>query len=116
MNANKTIFIIPTPEQKPIKIVFQDDMEVNEYGNDIAIKRKLSGIEAEKFITDIFGSTDIAVIPTSEIREDLWYCPHCSSILDLTQIDSCMNTPNEIVDYCLECGNVVSRFKDALTY
>lgn len=114
MNANKTILIIPSPEQKPIKLVFEGDVEVNENGDDIEVKRKLSGIEAEKIITDVFGSVDIATIPIIEIKEDLYYCPHCSSILDLTEIDTCMNTPNEFVDYCLECGNTVSKVKDIM--
>ena len=114
MNKNKTIWIIPTQEQKPLKLVFEDDVEVNTNGHDIEVKQKLSDIEAKKIIMDIFGCTDIAVMPTNNIKEDLYYCPYCSSLLDLTQIDSCMNTPNEIVDYCLECGNVVSKVKDSI--
>lgn len=114
MNKNKTIFIIQTSEQNPIKLVFEDDVEVNANGDNIEVKGKLSSIEAEKVLTDIFGSIDLAATPIDNIKEDMYYCSHCSSILDSTQIDTCMNTPNEFVDYCLECGNTVSKVKDIM--
>ena len=40
------------------------------------------------------------------------YCPECDKILDITEIDSCMKTPNEIIDYCLKCGGQVIDLKE----
>lgn len=37
-----------------------------------------------------------------------YYCPTCKRVLDLSEINSCMNTPNEIIDYCLQCGGQVT--------
>lgn len=45
-------------------------------------------------------------------EEDLYYCPTCQRILDLTEIDSCMNTPNEIIDYCLACQSEVIKLNN----
>lgn len=44
--------------------------------------------------------------------EDLYYCPTCERVLELTEIDSCANTPNEIVDYCLRCQSKVINLRD----
>ena len=41
-----------------------------------------------------------------------YYCPTCKRILDFTEIDSCMNTPNEIIDYCLQCKSQVINLKE----
>jgi hypothetical protein len=67
------------------------------------LKMRLSQPEIE----GIFGTTDIGMLDCSYIEEDLYYCPTCQRVLDLTEIDSCMNTPNEIVDYCLVCQSEV---------
>ena len=79
---------------------------------DIEIRKKLSGVEAEKLLIDIFGTTDIGILDCSDIKEDLYYCPTCQRILELTEIDSCMNTSNEIIDYCLKCHSEVVNLKD----
>lgn len=47
---------------------------------------------------------------------DMYYCPTCRKMLDLTEIDSCMNTPNEITDYCLKCKSQVIRFEEPDIY
>lgn len=47
-------------------------------------------------------------------EEDLYYCPTCKRILELTEIDSCMNTPNEIIDYCLKCQSKVINLKNIM--
>lgn len=64
-----TTYIIPTTD-KPIKIVFEDYVEVNSNGTDIEIRTKLHGIEAEKFITDLFGTTHIGIFDCSDIKEE----------------------------------------------
>lgn len=103
-----TMFILPNKQKdKSIKIVFEDDVKVAVNGDDIEIRRKLSDIETEKLLIDMFGTTNIGILDCSDIKEDIYYCPTCQRILDLTEIDSCMNTPNEIVDYCLVCQSEV---------
>ena len=58
-----TMFILPNePKDKPIKIVFEDDVKVTANGNDIEIKRKLFDVEAEKLLNDIFGTTNIGIL------------------------------------------------------
>ena len=74
----------------------------NEY-NKYFLELKIRLSEPE--IENIFGTTDIGMLDCSDI--ELYYCPTCQRILDLTEIDSCMNTPNEIVDYCLVCQSEV---------
>lgn len=37
----------------------------------------------------------------------VYWCPTCRKVLSLIEIDTCMNTPNEFVDYCLECQSEV---------
>ena len=107
-----TMFILPNkPKDKPIKIVFVADVKVTANSNDIEIKRKLSDAEAEKLLIDIFGTTNIGTLDFSDIEEGVYYCPTCQRILELTEIDSCMNTPNEIIDYCLKCHSEVVNLK-----
>lgn len=110
---SKTMFIVPNePKDKLIKVIFEDDVKVTASDNNIEIKRKLSDIEAEKLLIDIFGTTNIGVLNIDDVKEDLYYCPNCQKVLELTEIDSCMNTPNEIIDYCLKCQNEVINLKD----
>lgn len=66
-----TMFILPNePKDKPIKIVFGDDVKVAENGNDIEIKRKLSDIETEKLLIDIFGTTNIGILNCSDMTDE----------------------------------------------
>ena len=111
-NNNNTYFIIPKPKDKPIKVVVEDSVKVTSNGNVIEIKKHLSSIEAKSLLNDIFGTTNIGILDCSNIKEDLYYCPTCQRVLDLTEIDSCMNTPNEIIDYCLKCQSEVVNLKD----
>lgn len=62
--------IIPTQE-KPIKVSFEDEPEVKVIDCDhIEIKEKLSGIKAEKIISDIFGTTDIAAYDCGDMSNE----------------------------------------------
>lgn len=66
-----TMFILPNePKDKPIKIVFEDDVKVTANGNDIEIKRKLSDVEAEKLLNDIFGTTNIGILNCSGMTDE----------------------------------------------
>ena len=98
---------------RPLKVIYEDDHSLVEV-DDCTIEyiRKLSPMESENLFRDIFGITDIGVTSIDNIKTDyLYWCPTCKKILDLTEIDSCMNTPNDIVDYCLECKSEVMSLK-----
>ena len=98
---------------RPLKVIYEDDHSLVEV-DDCTIEyiRKLSPMESENLFRDIFGITDIGVTSIDNIKTDyLYWCPTCKKILDLTEIDSCMNTPNDIVDYCLECKSEVVSLK-----
>lgn len=41
------------------------------------------------------------------VFNNVYWCPTCKKVLDLIEIDTCMNTPNEFIDYCLECQSEV---------
>lgn len=99
--------------EKLIKLVYTDDVSVVD-NNDgtLTFKRTLAPLESKQVLECIFGTTDVGIIDCSDIKEDLYYCPTCQRILDLTEIDSCMNTPNEIIDYCLRCQSEVINLKD----
>lgn len=107
------VYVIPTDTDKPLKLVYEDDVTVIENDDaSITVQKALSRLETKRFLEYIFGTTNIGVYGFSNIKEDLYYCPTCQRILDLTEIDSCMNTPNEIIDYCLKCQNEVVNLKD----
>lgn len=98
---------------RPIKVIYEDDHSLVDVGDcTIEYVRKLSPMESENLFRDIFGTTDIGVTSIDNIKTDyLYWCPTCKKILDLTEIDSCINTPNDIVDYCLECKSEVVSLK-----
>ena len=56
--------------EKPIKVIFEDVTELKMDGYNIEIKGKLSGIQAEKIIGNIFGTTDIAALDCSDMSEE----------------------------------------------
>ena len=71
---NNVIIITPnTPDYKPIKIVFLDDLEITNGENkyDLEIKKKLSKFEAEKFLYEIFGTTNLGILSCNEIKKKL---------------------------------------------
>ena len=55
---------------KPIKIIFEDVTQVNMSDYNIQIKGRLSGIEAEKVISNIFGTTDIGALDCSDMTDE----------------------------------------------
>jgi hypothetical protein len=76
------------------------------------IRRKLNPLEAESLFYELFGTTEVGVISIEDIKDNIYYCPICDDVLDITEIDSCMNTPNEIIDYCQKCGGEVFDLKE----
>lgn len=61
-----------------------------------------------------------SICKKDELKRDiyLWlcegscYCQTCKKILDLSEIDRCMNAPNEIIDCYLKCRSEVARLSD----
>lgn len=107
------IIVIPKNNDKLIKITLDDQqcqIHVNT-DNDIEIVTKLSTVEKNNLLNTIFGTTNIGMINCNDIKEDCYYCPSCKRILELTEIDSCADTPNKIVDYCLYCNNEIINLK-----
>ena len=77
-----TMFIVPNESKdKPIKVIFEDDVKVTASDNNIEIKRKLSDIEAEKLLIDIFGTTNIGILDCSDIK-DCDSCKHSYEEMD----------------------------------
>lgn len=59
---------------KPIKMVFEDDVKVIQTSDcTIEVIKKLSSMESEKLIKDMFGTTDIGVLDCSNIK----CCDNC---------------------------------------
>ena len=111
MKLSEFIFV-PEDKDRPIKVVYENDGLIEVDDCTIEYTRRLSPTESEKLFRDMFGTTDVGVISIDNIKTDyLYWCPTCKKILDLTEIDSCMNTPNEIIDYCLKCQSEVVNLK-----
>ena len=99
-------FNCTTPSIKPIKIVFQDDWKVEtDDGYNITLSKRLNKTELENLIRSI-GTSNISIV-----GEKVYYCPTCNRVLDMLDVDSCMNTPNEIIDYCLDCHSEVIELR-----
>ena len=63
--------IIPECKDKPIKVVYEDDVGVTQTG-DFAIEfvKKLRGIELEKFLKDVFGTTKIGIFDCRNVSDE----------------------------------------------
>lgn len=102
----KTIYIPVSKSPKPIKIVYQDNWKIEkDDGYNITLSKRLSKAELANLVHNI-GDSNVSII-----GEDVYYCPTCNRILERIDIDSCMNTPNKIVDYCLDCYSEVIKLK-----
>ena len=55
---------------KPIKIICEDGVEIKFDGNKIEVNKRIIGIEAEQFISNIFGTTDIGALSCSDITDE----------------------------------------------
>ena len=63
--------IIPECNDKPIKIVYENDVNVTQTGDfTIEFVKKLRGIELEKFFKDIFGTTKIGIFDCSNMSNE----------------------------------------------
>ena len=75
---------IPENKDKPIKMVFEDDLKVIQ-ANDCTIEviKRLSPMESEKLLKDMFGTTDIGVLDCSDIR----CCDNCKHYYEDETLD-----------------------------
>ena len=63
--------IVPEDKDKPIKIVCEDDVRVTQTSDfTIEFVKKLRGIEAEKFIKEMFGTTKVGVFDCSGMSDE----------------------------------------------
>lgn len=65
---------VPEDKENPIKVVYEDDFKVIQTGDyTIETVRKLTPMESEKLLNDMFGSTDIAALDCSDISDEEIY-------------------------------------------
>ena len=68
---NDNIFIFPVQNDKPVKIVIEDNVKVSSVSDyDIEIKKKFNSLETEKLLKDIFGDTNIATYDCSDMSDE----------------------------------------------
>ena len=71
VNPNVIVIAPNTSDYKPIKVLFLDDLEITNSENkyDLEIKKKLSKFEVEKFLNDVFGTTNLGILSCNEIKK-----------------------------------------------
>lgn len=63
--------IIPECKDKPIKVVYENDVRVTQTGDfSIEVVKKLRGIELEKFLKEMFGTTKVGIFDCSDMSEE----------------------------------------------
>ena len=63
--------IVPEDKDKPIKMVYEDDIGIikaNDYT--IELTRKLTPVEAEKLLEDMFGTTNVGILDCSYMSDE----------------------------------------------
>lgn len=66
------IFIVPNPNNKPLKIVYDDNWLMNLDGYSARFSRELTDLEFKSLLIDVFGRTDIGTINKDDFTEDEW--------------------------------------------
>ncbi len=62
---------VPEDKDHPIKIVYEDDLKITHIDDcTFEITGKVYGIEAEKIITNIFGTTNLGVLDCSDMSDE----------------------------------------------
>lgn len=67
----RELTFVPENKDKPIKVVYEDDAKVTQT-SDFTIKfvKKLRGMELEKFLEDMFGTTKIGIFDCSGMTDE----------------------------------------------
>ena len=66
------ILIVPNLNDKPLKIVYDDNWIMNLDGYSARFSRKLTDLEFKNLLIDVFGTTDIGTINKDDFTEDEW--------------------------------------------
>lgn len=66
------LYIIPVQDDKPLKIVHDDNWITELDGYNAKFSRKLSSNEVTKLLVDMFGTTNIGTINKDKFTEDEW--------------------------------------------
>lgn len=62
---------VPKDRDKPIKAVYEDDFKVVQTDDFIIeIAKKLTHTESEKFLDDMFGTTDVGILDCSYMSDE----------------------------------------------
>ena len=64
------VYITPPPNDKPIKIVYEDSWSLEDNGNEIIVSKRLSEMESKNFLMEWFGTTDVGVLDCSDMSEE----------------------------------------------
>lgn len=78
-------------------IDFRDDGNGNHNAEAVRFFALLEGLAGKRYVHKLMYL----------VFNDVYWCSTCKKVLDFTETDTCMNTPNEFVDYCLECQSEV---------
>lgn len=64
-------FILPKNKDKPITIAFEDEKNVISIDDcTFTFSRKLTPMQSEKLLKDIFGTTDVGVLDCSNMYDE----------------------------------------------
>lgn len=79
------VYVIPSPNDKPIKVVYEGDVKVECRDNEIIVSQKLSEMMAENLLTELFGTTDVGILDCSDMTKE-----------ELAEIDRIVDEFNKI--------------------
>lgn len=63
------VYITP-PDDKPIKVVYENDWKVESDGNELVFSKRLSEMESENLLMELFGTTDVGILDCSNMTEE----------------------------------------------
>lgn len=66
------IFVVPNTNDKPLKIVYDDNWAMSLDGYGAEFSRKLTDLEFKTLLMDMFGTTDIGAINKNNFTDDEW--------------------------------------------
>jgi len=62
---------VPEDKDKPIKVVYEDDFKVIQTNDcTIEIVKRLTPMESEKLLNDMFGTTDVGILDCSDMTDE----------------------------------------------
>ena len=62
---------VPEDKDRPIKMVYEDDFKAIQTNDcTIEVVKRLTPMESEKLLNDIFGTTDVGILDCSDIADE----------------------------------------------